>query len=229
MFFARWAVTTAPRAAIPVLAAAPGGMARRWHGFVPRAAEAPRADGVASMASPTASARRPTVAPTAFHAEEKAMGSDAPIPFSDRMRMFRPGDFYEPRDLDDSQFDNKRAPKRKGDFFKHMGLDPLKEYKNVALLSHYVTEMGMIQPRRRTGLTSENQARLVKAIRRARAMALMPFTYKIRHAHYEQLEHQILSVPRDESRTFAPIRMSKWHVKMVKKQKRKAHKLRPYM
>lgn len=47
-------------------------------------------------------------------------------------------------------------------------------YKNPVLLSSYVTEMGKIQKRSQTGLTWRSQREVGKAVRRARAMGLMP-------------------------------------------------------
>ncbi|CAO1617771.1 unnamed protein product [Parajaminaea phylloscopi] len=47
-------------------------------------------------------------------------------------------------------------------------------YKNPALLSSYVSEMGKILPRSTTGLTWKSQRMVGKAVRRARAMGLMP-------------------------------------------------------
>jgi small subunit ribosomal protein S18 len=37
------------------------------------------------------------------------------------------------------------------DPFDLLGLDPLKEYKNFTLLSHFVSDMGKILPREQTG------------------------------------------------------------------------------
>lgn len=55
------------------------------------------------------------------------------------------------------------------------GINPLNEYLNPELLSHFVTNMGKIMSRSQTQLTWKNQRRLGKAIRRARAMGLMPY------------------------------------------------------
>lgn len=69
----------------------------------------------------------------------------------------------------------------KTDYFRNIptadgkGINPLNEYLNPQLLSHFVTNMGKIMPRAQTQLTWKNQRRLGKAIRRARAMGLMPY------------------------------------------------------
>ncbi len=48
-------------------------------------------------------------------------------------------------------------------------------YKDVELLSKFVTEKGKILPRKATGLCAYHQRQLSKAIKRARVAALMPF------------------------------------------------------
>jgi small subunit ribosomal protein S18 len=59
-------------------------------------------------------------------------------------------------------------------------LSPLKsneslDYKDVELLGKFLTEQGKILPRRVSGLTSKQQARITKAVKRARILALLPF------------------------------------------------------
>ena len=49
--------------------------------------------------------------------------------------------------------------------------DPI-DYKDVELLRKFVTERGKILPRRITGLTSQQQRDLTKAIKRSRHLAL---------------------------------------------------------
>jgi small subunit ribosomal protein S18 len=49
------------------------------------------------------------------------------------------------------------------------------DYKDVELLSKFLTEQGKILPRRMTGLTTKQQARLTKAVKRARMLSLLPF------------------------------------------------------
>lgn len=50
------------------------------------------------------------------------------------------------------------------------------DYKNVALLRTFVTERAKIMPRRSTGTCAKHQRQLTAAIRRARVLALIPFT-----------------------------------------------------
>jgi small subunit ribosomal protein S18 len=50
------------------------------------------------------------------------------------------------------------------------------EYKDIGRLRKYVTERGKILPRRITGNCAHHQRQLTTAIKRARVMALLPFT-----------------------------------------------------
>jgi len=49
------------------------------------------------------------------------------------------------------------------------------DYKDVALLKNYVTETGKIIPSRITGTRAFYQRKLVKAIKKARFLALLPY------------------------------------------------------
>ena len=49
------------------------------------------------------------------------------------------------------------------------------DFKNVDLLSKYVTERGKILPSRITGVSAKYQRKLKKAIKRARAGAMLPY------------------------------------------------------
>ncbi|MCS7316061.1 MAG: 30S ribosomal protein S18 [Bryobacterales bacterium] len=49
-------------------------------------------------------------------------------------------------------------------------------YKDVKLLSAFITERGRIIPRRLSGVCSPHQRRLSNAIKQARNIALLPFT-----------------------------------------------------
>ena len=56
------------------------------------------------------------------------------------------------------------------------GKDNVIDYKDVAKLRKYVSESGKILPRRITGTCATHQRALTSAIKRARHMALMPYT-----------------------------------------------------
>ena len=50
------------------------------------------------------------------------------------------------------------------------------DYKDVELLKRFVSEKGKILPRRVTGTCAKHQRTLTAGIKRARIMALIPFT-----------------------------------------------------
>ncbi len=50
------------------------------------------------------------------------------------------------------------------------------DYKDVGRLKRYITERGKILPRRISGNCATHQRQLTKAIKRARIVALLPFT-----------------------------------------------------
>ena len=52
---------------------------------------------------------------------------------------------------------------------------PVIDYKDVKLLSRYVTERGKIIPSRISSISTIKQRELSKAIKRARFLALMPY------------------------------------------------------
>lgn len=50
------------------------------------------------------------------------------------------------------------------------------DYKNPQILKNFITDRGKITPRRISGNCAKHQRRLALAIRRARMVALMPYT-----------------------------------------------------
>ena len=50
------------------------------------------------------------------------------------------------------------------------------DYKDVAKLRKYITEKGKILPRRITGTCAKHQREITRAIKRARQVALLPYT-----------------------------------------------------
>lgn len=50
------------------------------------------------------------------------------------------------------------------------------DYKNVSQLRQYIDDHGKILPRRKTRLCAKHQRRLATAIKRARHLALLPYT-----------------------------------------------------
>ena len=49
------------------------------------------------------------------------------------------------------------------------------DYKNIQLLSRFVSEKGRILPRRLTGVSAFKQRQLKRAIKLARSLALLPY------------------------------------------------------
>lgn len=52
------------------------------------------------------------------------------------------------------------------------------DYKDIELLSKFLNEQGKILPRRVTGLTTKQQIKITKAVKRARILSLLPFVNK---------------------------------------------------
>lgn len=50
------------------------------------------------------------------------------------------------------------------------------DYKDVEKLKRFIGETGKIAPRRTTGVCAKHQRRLATAIKKARVMALLPYT-----------------------------------------------------
>lgn len=65
-------------------------------------------------------------------------------------------------------------PRRKIDQFAADQVIP--DYKDVQRLRRMVSDRSKIEPRRKTGTSAKNQRALTVAIKRARHMALLPFT-----------------------------------------------------
>ncbi len=93
---------------------------------------------------------------------------------------------YEDDELDDmddmddgpgqrgSRSVRRRRGQRKEDYFATS--DTLPNYKEVDTLRRFITERAKIRPRRQTGLSAKNQRKLAREIKRARHLALLPFT-----------------------------------------------------
>ena len=71
--------------------------------------------------------------------------------------------------------EKKYAPKKRNCTFcadKDLKID----YKDSAMLRRYVSDRGKIEPRRRSGSCARHQRMLAAAIKRARFIALLPYT-----------------------------------------------------
>ena len=67
--------------------------------------------------------------------------------------------------------------KRKFCYFKENGITEI-DYKDVKLLRRFVNDQGKIMPRRITGTSAKMHRKLVRAIKRSRSIALMPYVEK---------------------------------------------------
>lgn len=68
-----------------------------------------------------------------------------------------------------------KAPRRFQRRRQQQSLPDYIDWKDTDLLRRFVPERGKIMPRRISGLSAKDQRRLTRAIKRARAMALLPF------------------------------------------------------
>ena len=65
--------------------------------------------------------------------------------------------------------------KKKYCYFKENGITEI-NYKDVKLLRRFTTDQGKIMPRRVTGTSAKMHRKVVREIKRARNIALMPYT-----------------------------------------------------
>lgn len=70
----------------------------------------------------------------------------------------------------------RRAPHRRKKVCVFCGKDNVIDYKDVNKLKRYISERGKILPRRITGNCAKHQRALTVAVKRARHLALMPYT-----------------------------------------------------
>ncbi len=70
-----------------------------------------------------------------------------------------------------------RGGRRRVDYLAVNHIDYV-DYKDVNLLKRFIADNGKILPRRITGTSSKNQRKIARAVKRARIMALLPFTVK---------------------------------------------------
>lgn len=130
--------------------------------------------------------------PSRTHTQRPAMSGARRQDQVGPTKSFQNGQYYDPYTLDPTNmtFQPRRralpllGPSKreamKQDPIHILGLNPAKPsladdtYKNGALLSEYTSEMGKILPRNITGLTRKSQRYIGKAIRRARALGILP-------------------------------------------------------
>jgi small subunit ribosomal protein S18 len=78
---------------------------------------------------------------------------------------------------DDSRerFRNDRGPRRFVRRRQRQAVPDYVDWKDIDYLRRFVPERGKIMPRRISGVSAKDQRRIARAIKRARAMALLPF------------------------------------------------------
>ncbi|MEM7611585.1 MAG: 30S ribosomal protein S18 [Pseudomonadota bacterium] len=70
---------------------------------------------------------------------------------------------------------SRQSRRRKFCRFTAEGIDQI-DYKDLNLLKAYITETGKIVPSRITGTKARYQRQLATAVKRARFLALLPYT-----------------------------------------------------
>lgn len=88
--------------------------------------------------------------------------------------MAREGDRGGPR-KPRREFRGKYTPRRKVCAFCVDKVNDI-DYKDSGRLRRFVSERGKIEPRRKTGTCAKHQRRLTVALKRARHIALLPYT-----------------------------------------------------
>lgn len=70
---------------------------------------------------------------------------------------------------------NTLVPKAKNCYFCINNVKEI-DYKDIQTLRRFISSYGKIVPRKRSGVCSKHQRNLANSIKRARVMALLPFT-----------------------------------------------------
>ncbi len=70
---------------------------------------------------------------------------------------------------------NRRARKKKYCYFTTNKITDI-DYKDVDLLESFISDSGKIYPSRSTGTKAKYQRQLTRSIKRARYLALIPYT-----------------------------------------------------
>ena len=68
-----------------------------------------------------------------------------------------------------------RNPKKKSNPLKTPKIEAI-DYKDTALLRKFISDRGKIRARRVTGVSTQQQREIAKAVKNAREMALLPYT-----------------------------------------------------
>jgi small subunit ribosomal protein S18 len=68
-----------------------------------------------------------------------------------------------------------RKPKKKANPLKVAKIGYI-DYKDINLLRKFISDRGKIRARRVTGVSTQQQRQIAKAVKNAREMALLPYT-----------------------------------------------------
>lgn len=82
---------------------------------------------------------------------------------------------FEPNDEQRNDRGLDRGPRRFQRRRQNQIVPDYIDWKDVDYLKRFIPERGKIMPRRISGVSAKDQRRIAKAIKRARAMALLPF------------------------------------------------------
>ena len=103
------------------------------------------------------------------------------------LRLFYPGQSYKPEELDpaggDTAFVHKPSQKtrqlHKRGQAANAALYAGADFRNARLLTGFTSEAGRLLPRRTNKVDAKVQRALVRAIKTARMMAVLPFTARL--------------------------------------------------
>jgi len=70
---------------------------------------------------------------------------------------------------------NNQQKQKRDCYFCINGLTEI-DYKEVKVLQRFLSSYAKILPRKKTGICAKHQRKLAQAVKRARIMALIPFT-----------------------------------------------------
>ena len=93
-------------------------------------------------------------------------------------RPSSPRPFFKKKPYGKRKDDKKKKPKKFRKKVCKLCIDrqPLMDYKEVSRLQRFITEKGKMLPRRISGNCARHQRQVASAIKRARQVALLPYT-----------------------------------------------------
>ena len=98
-----------------------------------------------------------------------------------QVKKFKPGEIYSAYDLTHKQHGHytrhpfASEPIPRSDIYELNKIDPAFEFKNVQLITKYLSPTGKILNHKLNGLCNKSQAKITKCIKRARALGVIPY------------------------------------------------------